>query len=157
MNIPLDYIKNSVEKLGTEVVADFIKQLLAANKSATGDLIKSVRYEVLETANGIMLNIIASDYFKFVDEGRKPGGKMPPPDKILGWVKAKSISFGRNGIDFKPQQIAFIISKSIQKNGIKPTNIKQKIIDNIYKSKEEILRNGLKIDIQTYINKEILK
>jgi hypothetical protein len=150
-------LRKSLEELGADVVAEVVSKLLEANKDSTGDLIRSISYQILETSNGLLLNILASDYFKYVDQGRRPGGKQPPPDKILGWVRTKGISFGRNSIDFKPEQIAFLIGRSIQRKGIKPTNIKQKVIDDILNKKEYIIQSGVKLDIQNYIKKEIFK
>ena len=120
-------LKKSLEELGTDVVAETVKLLLESNKDATGHLIKSVSYQVLDTANGLILNILADDYFKYVDEGRRAGSKPPPSDKILGWVKTKGISFGSGKSNFKQEQIAFLIARSIGEKGIKPTNIKKPI------------------------------
>lgn len=68
----------------------------------------------------------------FVDEfGRKPWGKMPPPDKLKWWARRKLWN----------ENLAYAVAKKIQRNGIKVKrtfsktweNNKQKIYNKIAK------------------------
>jgi hypothetical protein len=68
----------------------------------------------------------------FIDEfGRRPWGKMPPPDKLKWWAGRK----------LGDENLAYAVAKSIQKKGIKAKhtfsktleNNKQKIYDKIKK------------------------
>jgi len=149
-------LKKALDELGKDVVAEIVKKLLEADKKATGELINSVSYKVLETSNELMLNIMASDYFKNVDEGRRAGAKQPPINKILPWVEARGISFKTKSGGFStPEQTAFVIARSISKKGIKPLNIKQQVIDEIISNKQVMILSGAKIDVKDYITKNI--
>ncbi len=61
-NLELRNLKKQLEALGREYVAELTKQLISADKVATGQLISSLDYEVLETVNGLFLSIISEDY-----------------------------------------------------------------------------------------------
>lgn len=154
----LDNLKNQLTILGEETVQEVVNILRASDKYATGNLVNSVSYEVLNVAEGLLMNILAADYFKYVDEGRRPGAKRPPTSIIKRWVEAKGIKFiDRRGVVMKAEQTAFIISKSIGEKGIVPLNIKQKVVSNILNKRQELVSKGLSIDIQKYINEEIFK
>jgi len=139
-------LKDSINKLGIDVVADLVKQLLSADKKTTGDLVNSLRYEVLEIVDGFLLQIYALDYFKYVDQGRRPGAKPPPVAAIIPWVEAKGITIGKN----TTKQTAFIIARSIGIKGIQPLNMKQKVIENIINTRTEILKKAYADDIKEH-------
>lgn len=147
----------ALNDIGKDVVADIVQKLLAADKSATGSLVNSIKYEVLEAANGVMLNILANDYFKFVDEGRRPG-KMPPIRAIVPWVQAKGIRMNtKSGIVMSDESSAFVIARSIGMKGIKPLGIKKQVIDDLLNNKSKIIESGIELDITSYINEMFKK
>ena len=139
-------LKNQLDALGREYVAELTQQLISADKVASGQLINSLDYEVLETVNGLVLKIIADDYLKFVDEGRRPG-KRPPQRAILKWIENRNIKIKKQ----TPAQTAFIISRSIGKKGIKPTNVLKKTQQAIFRNIQTLINKGIEIDIQEYI------
>lgn len=146
-------LKGALEDLGADFIKELTNQLLSADKNATGDLIRSLDYDVVETIDGFFLNILSSDYLKYVDEGRKPG-KMPPPSKFIKWINAKGIKFkNKKGKIISKESTAFVIARSIGKKGIKPTNIIRKTIDSVYSSKIELLERAAIEDIYVLIDK----
>jgi hypothetical protein len=80
---------------------------------------------------------MAADYFKYVDEGRKPNSKQPPIKPIQSWVTHKGIRFN----NMSSKQTAFIIARSIGKKGIKPLNAKQKLYSNLLNKKARLQTN----------------
>lgn len=151
-------LKDSLEKIGKDTVVMIVDELLKADKRATGDLINSIDYEVLQVANGLVLNILSAEYFKFVDEGRRPGAKMPPIRAIIPWVQAKGITFlNKKGVKISTESTAFLIAKNISKNGIKPLGIKRKVVNDILNNKAKYIEQGITIDINKYVNEEIFK
>ncbi len=130
-------VKIALEKLGEDYIFDLTQRLLRYDKKASGNLINSLDYEVLEATTEIIdqaakftiktqtgLKITSEYYLKYVDEGRKKGGKMPPVSAIQPWVRSRGIKFrDKKGRYITNLQTSFIISKSIQKKGIKPTNV----------------------------------
>ena len=106
-------------KLANEFGKDYVKVmvgLLKGNrpfaKVASGSLINSINYRLQDTANGIQVQLLANDYLKYVDQGRRPG-TYPPIKAIQRWVQIKGI---------KPEA-AWAIRQNIYKFGIKPTRV----------------------------------
>jgi hypothetical protein len=109
-------------KLANEFGKDYVKilvGLLKGNKPypkvASGSLINSINYRLQDTAQGINVILLANDYLKYVDQGRRPG-TYPPIQAIQRWVAIKGI----------PKQAAWAIRTNIYKFGIKPTNVIRK-------------------------------
>jgi hypothetical protein len=139
-------LKAQLEALGREYVAELARQLVSDDKVATGNLINSLDYEVLQVANGLILQILADDYLTFVDKGRKPG-KRPPQKAIQKWVENR-------GIIIKGQsskQTGFLIARSIGKKGIKPTNVIKKTQQALFNNIQTLISKGIQLDINEYI------
>lgn len=146
-------LKIALNELGVDFIKELTKQLLAADKKATGQLINSLDYKVVEVLDNLLLNILADDYLKFVDEGRKPG-KMPPPNKFFRWIDARGIKFKNKKDKFiSKESTAFLIARSIGRNGIKPTNVIRKTIDSVYSNKIQLLEKAAAKDIEALIEK----
>lgn len=139
-------IKGALEEFGEAYIIELTKQLISADKKATGDLIKSLDYSVIETIDGVLLTIKANDYLKYVDAGRRPG-KFPPINKIEKWVKVKHIKFKKQ----TQEQTAFVIARSIKDKGIKPTRVLDKTKKNILNSKKDILAKAIGLDMNLII------
>jgi len=98
-----------LNQYGLSVIAKLIQKLRSTGKVASGRLINSLKEEVKENVDILMLNIKAEDYFQYVIDGRKPGA-FPPLGPLYKWAKIKGI----------PKSAVFPIAKSIYKFGIKP-------------------------------------
>lgn len=115
------------KKLANEFGKDYVKILVAQLKGnrpypkvASGSLVNSINYRLVETANYVQVQLLANNYLKWVDEGRRPG-TYPPIRAIQRWVAIKGI---------KPEA-AWAIRQNIYKFGIKPTNVIKKTIRTI--------------------------
>lgn len=109
---------------GAEVIAELTKQLLKADKKASGNLIKSLDHKVVKVIDNITLQILSEDYLQYVDRGRKPGS-FPPVQAIAKWCTLRGI----------PKSAAWPISYKIFKFGIKPTNVMQKTLSALERSR----------------------
>ena len=150
-NINTTNLRKQLEIIGVEAIGFITKILVENDKQVTGNLIRSLDFKIIKDVDGILLSIIAAPYFQYVDKGRRPG-KMPPTGPIKKWVE-------RRGIVIKGQnsaQTAFVIARSIGKRGIKPLNITNKLIDNIIRNKETIIKAGAIKDIQELMDKMIM-
>jgi len=147
-------LKAALNIFGDEYITELTKQLIQLDKVATGKLLRSLDYKVVEKVEGQFEIIIkAQDYLKWVDEGRKPG--TPPPYKaILSWVESRRIRFvNKKGNGFlKNEQTAFIIRRSISKKGIKKTNVLKTTLGNVLNLKSKIIKNGVKLDLEQLVN-----
>lgn len=162
--------KKAFEKYGEEFIRQLIKELLSKDKKATGQLIKSLNFEVLQVIDGYVLNIKANEYLKYVDQGVYPygdksiknDGKMPPVDKIKKWVTTKpsiaraitrhSKAFTKHGKSIKDlnKQAAWAIAKGIQKHGIKPSYVIQNTLLKIEKMKMDLGR-AVALDLNEFV------
>jgi len=106
-----------IKEFGRDYVKILTRELLRAGKDASGRLIRSINYKLVEDAEIIKLEILAEKYLEYVDKGRKPGS-YPPIKPLIEWVKIKNL----------PINVAYGAQQNIFKFGIKPTNIIQKVV-----------------------------
>lgn len=59
--------------------------------SATGDLARSVGFDITEGPDNVSGTLSALDYWQFVGNGRGPG-RCPPLSPLLRWVRAKGLA-----------------------------------------------------------------
>ena len=144
-------LKLAVDKLGKEYILELTKQLIAADKKASGKLLRSLNYNDIEVLGNVMLIIEAEIYLLDVDKGRNPG-KMPPTSPSKKWIDVRKIK----PKDMTRDQLAFVIARSIKKKGIQPTNVIQKTIDNILKNKTKILAEAASKDVMKQIDKILI-
>jgi len=145
-------LKKALDEVGRDLVKTMVKKLIEADKDATGKLIKSVDYKVVETANGVIVQLLSADYLKNVDEGRRPGAKQPPSKALDRWIVARGIApRDKKGKFISRQSVKFLIARSISKNGIKPTNVIKNTINEVYTNKQKLLVEAAGKDIEALI------
>ena len=118
-------IYNALNQWATMVVAQAKANLLRGKKDATRTLSNSITYEIVadQTSDiGADIDFYYIDYGDYVESGRRKGAKMPPPSKLLNWIKVKPIPRFRDkkGRYISYQSQAFLIARAIGKKGIKP-------------------------------------
>lgn len=93
------------------------------NKVATGKLRDSIKVETKQTQNTTIIDVIAEEYFQWVQSGRLPGKKGVPISALENWIKARGLK-GRDkkGRFIKNRSFAFAIQSNIKKFGIRPAN-----------------------------------
>lgn len=146
-------LRGAMEKYGEALVIEIVQQLKDAGKEATGNLAKSVDYELIEALDKISVGIVALPYFDFVDSGRRKGAKPPPTGPIIEWMKVKGIK-GRNpktGRFISQKSTAFAIARGISKNGIKPTNVVKKSLRKLKSLQAKLLTDAAVEDMTKMI------
>lgn len=104
------------------------------DKIATGQLYDSIQGSVTQTPDGPVAELEYADYFKYVNEGRRPERKRVPISVLLEWIKIRGVRFRNERGRFRRGSnlnMAFAIQKNIYKYGIKPANIYDKGLDGI--------------------------
>lgn len=121
-------------------------ELIANGKRASGELIRSIKGEVKieNEVYSAVLNV--ADYYKYVEFGRRKGGKMPPVSAILKWVDVKPVIPRENGIS--KEQLSWAIAKKIQRDGIEPTHAMGDANDLTFRAFESKLRKALTEDLE---------
>lgn len=85
-------VKDALILWMNDVISDLrteIDNTIKIKGGGVSSLSDSVRGEVLDIEGGHTIQIHMADYYKYVESGRKPNSKMPPSDKIEGWLKQR--------------------------------------------------------------------
>lgn len=146
-------LKKAMEKYGEALVIQIVQELKDAGKEATGDLAKSIDYELIEALDSIAIGIVALPYFDFVDGGRRKGAKPPPSSAILSWMQVKGIK-GRDkktGKFISQKSASFLIARSIGKNGIKPVFAIKKSLKKLRSLQSKLLTDAAVQDMTKMI------
>lgn len=148
---------NNLEKALTDFLNDFVSTykslLIRDNKKASGDLINSIKALNIEfNTTKYTGSISLKNYWKYVEYGRKPG-KFPPPKKILNWVKVKKIlPKPIKGIKPTEKQLAFLISRKIARDGIKPGNQFSEALNLVWTKYEKTISDAITKDLSETID-----
>lgn len=134
----------NVEIAWAQQVVNLAKQnLVRGKKIAVGTLYNSVSYEVNRSTGEI--EFFYADEGKFVESGRRPGARMPPPAPIARWAKIKGIPQFRDkkGRYISNDSRAFLLSRAIAKKGIRPfpffTDALEQATQQLYNDLEDAL------------------
>lgn len=144
----MDRLEEALQIFGEEYIEEMAKILRKQDKIASGDLIRSLDTRVLKTGFGTSytLKILAEEYLKYVESGRKPNSKAPPIEPIKKWTREKGI----------PEGLAYPIAKSIGIKGIKPVDVIAKAFDQVTRSIEfRRLENGVSDWVDDLISEKL--
>lgn len=127
-------------------------KLIQDDKIATGNLLNSVEYIVQKDGQAISVSLQLEDYYKWVEEGRKPG-KFPPIDKMLEYIRVKPvIPDERNGRIPDEKQLAFLIARKIANEGIEPGYQLRDSIKETMEDFESAIEEAVRKDVSAYID-----
>lgn len=140
----------ALDEYGQAVKDLYQKRLLADDKKATGNLIDSVQCKIAYQGTEFAVFLELADYWKYVEGGAKP--HWPPKDKILEWIKAKPVLPRPldNGKLPTDNQLAFLISRKIARDGIKAGNQLAETVEDINRQYMPILQEALQKDFDAY-------
>lgn len=142
-------------------------QISLGGKNASRKLIDNVRSQVFINNRGYDVTLRLQHYWKYIEGGRKgtesspPGAKwsagFPPVGVLIKWIQVKPIlpRPDANGRIPSPKQLAYLIGRKIEKEGIAPfpaLKTTQEELDKIYHKK---LSDALGHDVSNYISKVI--
>lgn len=101
-------------KAGETAVQQIRNNMATTGTNATGKSSQSLRFEVIQQGESVILRVLGRDYFAVVETGRRPTPQYTKPSRefvasIREWVKAKGL----------PEGSAYGIAKSIHQKGTK--------------------------------------
>lgn len=140
---------------------DYGKELADKNKRnlvnddavASGKLLNSIRYIFNKNNTSFEISMEMAEYWKYVENGRK-SGKFPPISAIREWVNVKRvIPRPYNGKLPTENQLAFLIARSISKNGIRPKPIFNDTLDDAMNDFENGLEDAFTKDVENEMDK----
>lgn len=155
-----------MEAMLAEYIGEFLtaaaRNLNENDSISTGSLEESMTFEIAPSGGGYVVNFLANDYYKFVDQGVKgvgPGNKNTSspysfkyvnPSKshvqaIKKWIQDNSLTamvmdinrYGATGRERKgktmPQdRAAYVVARSIKRKGLRATNFWQNAFDTTF-------------------------
>lgn len=134
----LEFIKQELSPILTELLKNNLKNI---GVKSNANILRDIEVNININDDSLFLEWIVADYIIYIDKGRRAGSKPPPVRVIYDWVK-------RYNIGDKSLSLAFAISKSIAKNGIKP----RPVIDNTIKDAEELISIYIEELIDNFID-----
>ena len=148
-------IDEALNVLGQQFVDSLRDELQSKGINASGNLSRSVRYEVVGQGAEIGLALFWDEYGEAVDEGRSPSKRGGPKqnwrNKIEGWIRFKGIA-PRQGVS--REQLAFLITRKINRKGYKAKPWIQPALDRVLNQDfTQILADGIAAEINTILNK----
>ena len=134
---------NVTQELLKEITAG-VKIVMATYKLGGSDVSASVEWQYREN----IFVLIANDYFRYIDSGRKPKARKVPVEALIKWIKKKGIT-PRGGQSVN--SLAFAIQQSIYKVGIKARKFIDPVIGLTIETLSEELAVSLSVQIATAI------
>jgi ribosomal protein S25 len=107
-----DNLKQGLDLIGQFIVEQLWAVLHELDHVASGDLINSLRYKVVESGLGFEIVIIGKDYAENVEKG-VPAGVWVSPYALADWIEKKGIETGEKEI----KSLAFAIRRTIYDKG----------------------------------------
>lgn len=151
-----DNVRKVLNEFGNLLVDTYRDKLTKEKVNASKTLYNSISYIVEGNGTNFVVKLKLEDYYKYVENGRK-AGKFPPINKIEKWVEIKPVIPRpmANGKLPTTKQLAFLISRKIALEGIKPRPLLQQSIDEVFDEIKERLEEALIKDIESEF--EIIK
>ena len=138
---------------GKELADKYQRNLVNDDAVDSGKLLNSIRYIFNKNNKSFEISMEMAEYWKYVENGRK-SGKFPPISAIREWVKVKRvIPRPYNGKLPTENQLAFLIARSISKNGIRPKPIFNDTLDDAMNDFENGLEDAFTKDIENEMDK----
>jgi hypothetical protein len=114
----------------------------------------TLKFDVRVLNSNYQVILYLEDYWKYIENGRKAGGKFPPYTAIAKWVKDKGIKPYKKGISEK--QLIYLIRRKISIDGIKPKHLLAKAVEENQGFLEKITAS-FKLDIMEGLSDEFIK
>lgn len=147
--------KKQLKAIANEFVREYQQQLSNFDANATGALSRTAKTDV--KINGPIITVYAElePEWKWVEYGRKPGGKFPPRQAILNWMKVRHI-LPRGPKPISQESLAFLIQRKIAVKGIDPRpalhnaaeEIADEFINEVYRQFDALLQADIENNLQ---------
>ena len=162
--------QKALNKFAKNVIKGAKKNLLSQKINASGNLSKSLSYDLEVYPNSFFLKFLMEDYGVFVDEGVQGADssksknrsskykfsgrfKMIPPSSIDKWVVKRGISGIRDekGRFINRQSLKYAIATSIYQKGIKASMFFTKPFEAAFKNFSNEFIEAYGLDIQDFL------
>lgn len=148
-----DNLLNTLREYATKAVALYKQRLIDDDKKASGQLLNSISSEIKVGSDTFTVVLNLANYWKYVEDGRRPG-KFPPPKAILKWITVKPvIPRPIHGKLPTKKQLAFLIGRKIATEGIEAGHQLKETVDSLNAEYIPRLEAALQEDFNAYVLK----
>ena len=142
---------------GKFLVEEYKDNLILEDVNASDSLYNSVTYMVEKNNTTYEVKLNLMHYWKYVENGRRAGGKFPPVSAIEKWIEVKPVLPRpmSNGKLPTNKQLAYLIARKISIDGIAPRPLLQQSVDEVWRNMQEFIAEALAKDMQKEINIEL--
>jgi hypothetical protein len=159
-------VQKALERFRDHVVSISKRNLTNKQKNSSKKLYNSIKGKVKANPNSFELEFSMEDYGVFQDAGvsgtRKKyntpysyKSKMPPVKAFDKWLVRKGIAPREKGKFASRKSLAFIIARSVYRNGIKPSLFFTKPFEAAYKNLPQELIDKYGLDAIELFNEQI--
>ena len=147
---------NSINWTNLEsVLRDGVDYLtLSAKANLSGyELKDKIKFDLVIGSNTYQITFDAPSYWKYVNDGRRPG-KYPPPDAIASWISKKGIVpyKDRSGKIPSIGSLAFLIGRKISREGTKGNRFLDIAIEDFEKTFTDKLADAITEDVSSQLD-----
>jgi len=167
----LNNTQQALDKFSKGVVKQSRTRLTKGDKNVTRKLYNAVDYDLTVSPNSFSLKFYTGEYGAFQDEGVKGAdpslvkngrqkspnsrfsykNKRPPIKPIQDWIKARGLRFRDEQGRFKKggiKTLAFLISRSIYAQGLKPSGFFTKAFESQFKNLPKDIIDSYALDMK---------
>jgi hypothetical protein len=159
-------VQKALERFRDHVVSISKRNLTNKQKNSSKKLYNSIQGKVKANPNSFEVEFTMEDYGVFQDAGvsgtkKKYNtpysykSKMPPPKAFDKWLVKKGIAPRDNGKFTSRKSLAFLIARSVYRNGIKPSLFFTKPFEAAYKNLPQELIDKYGLDAIELFNEQI--
>jgi hypothetical protein len=159
-------VQKALERFRDHVVSISKRNLTNKQKNSSKKLYNSIQGKVKANPNSFELEFSMEDYGVFQDAGvsgtkKKYNtpysykSKMPPVKAFDKWLVRKGIAPRKNGKFTSRKSLAFLIARSVYRNGIKPSLFFTKPFEAAYKNLPQELLDKYGLDAIELFNEQI--
>lgn len=150
--ISFNNLFNVLEEYADNAKRIYQNKLSANNVNASGNLFNSIQTRIVKGSDRYDVYLDLNDYWIYVENGRKAGGKFPPLDKILEWIKVKPVlpRPDDNGKIPTENQLSFLIGRKIAREGIEPRPLLAETINELNQYYLPKLQEALESDWRVF-------
>ena len=126
----MEITKEPIERIAQGILDKYRQILKDDGINASHKLSDTAQIRVVVNGNLLMIYIrLQNDYWKVVENGRRPG-KFPPIKNIKDWIEVKPIiPDARNGYIPTTDQLAFMIARKIKDKGIPGKKVLERTLE----------------------------
>lgn len=143
----------ALNDFGQKIVDNYKAELEACNYQ-DGQLYRTLSYSVKTDNSSWLISISLEEYWRYIENGRRPGAKMPPLDVIEKWINVRQIiphsmtlKSGKTVIP-SVKQLSFLIARSIGRRGIPPKPLFKKSFEAAKQQFIQVIKDAITQDIK---------